>query len=85
MANFSGSVTINGINDAELVTILEIKMRHEKSLNFNPQQLQPAAISPGVAGYNNAILHWNSEEGLEAVRQIILTLLKKEEPEKKAA
>jgi len=40
MENLSGSVTINGIKDQDLVKIFEIKMKHAKSLGFNPQTLQ---------------------------------------------
>jgi len=52
----SGTVTVNGINDKELVKILEIKVRHGQSLIFNPQQLQPAqarqaaTVTQGLAG-----------------------------------
>jgi hypothetical protein len=41
MLSPTGNLVLNGITDAELVKILEVKMRHEHSLNFNPQQMQP--------------------------------------------
>jgi len=39
MVNITGNIVLNGITDPELVKILEIKIRHEKNLNFNPQQM----------------------------------------------
>jgi hypothetical protein len=45
MINPTGNLVLNGITDAELVKILEVKMRHEHSLNFNPQQMQPTFTS----------------------------------------
>lgn len=92
----NGNLMLNGISDAELVKILEVKMRHESSLNFNPQQMQvnpppqqpgrPAPPQPGkiVQTYNNVVLAWSSENGLEAVQEIVHFLLKKEEQAKAA-
>jgi len=82
MANFTGSITINGIADRELVKMLEIKLQHEGQFNFNPQQLQPVTSNIGGKvhnGYNNAFFYWNSESGLAAVYEVIKFLLKKEE------
>jgi len=89
--NPTGNVVVNGITDEELVKILEIKIKHEKSLTFNPQQLQPVPFSAGgpprpgqpqqpahLAYYNNATFGWNGEDGLEAVHKIVSMLLKKE-------
>jgi hypothetical protein len=83
---FTGTVVINGVNDKDLVKILDIKIKHETSVFFNPQQLQ--AISQGNPPqqvYNNVVLNWQNEDGMEAVHQIISTLLKKEQRVEKAA
>lgn len=104
MINPTGNLVLNGITDAELVKILEVKMRHEHSLNFNPQQMQPMfvpkhPVQPGQPVpvyrpgqqppqqqqeqiYNNVVLQWSNEGGLEAVQEIIHFLLKKEEAAK---
>jgi hypothetical protein len=88
MTNFSGSITVNGITDKELVKILEIKMKHEGQFFFNPQQLQVTNVSrPGLpqeSVYNNAVFTWGSEAGLDAVYQIMGYLLKKEERQQAA-
>jgi hypothetical protein len=77
---FTGNVTINGISDKELVKILEVKMKHERSITFNPQQLQAIGTNqPGQQLYNNVVLAWQNEDGMEAVHKIISLLLKKEE------
>lgn len=84
----SGSVTINNIDDKQLRTLLTVKIEHEGSLIFNPQQLQPIPMNqaqPNRPGqpvqvvareqrYNNAVLSWNSEEGLKAVIEILVEL-----------
>ena len=83
MTNMNGSLTLNGLSDADLVKLLDIKIRHEKSLNFNPQQMQLAYVQTQRGQqeqvYNNAVLTWSNEQGLEAVQEIVRTLLKKEE------
>ena len=98
----NGSLVLNGVSDAELVKILEVKMRHEKSLNFNPQVMQVAYVPKHQHGqpvavpragqpvqqpeqvqvYNNAVLQWSTESGLEAIQEIVHFLLKKEEAAK---
>ncbi|MFZ0731422.1 MAG: hypothetical protein WAM79_03765 [Candidatus Sulfotelmatobacter sp.] len=86
MVNPTGNLTLNGITDAELVKILEVKMRHEANLGFNPQQMQvvnlPAQPGKQLQAYNSVILHWTTERGLEAVQEIVHFLLKKEEAAK---
>lgn len=78
----SGSVTINGITDADLIKILQVKERYEGSLLFNPQQMQvgleqprpgqpPSPQPQRSTGYNNVILLWNEEKGLNAVLEIL--------------
>ncbi len=84
----SGSVTINNIDDKQLRGILSVKIANEGSLIFNPQQLQPLQQAgqphrpgqpPPPSGaqeqrYNNAVLIWNSEQGLKAVLEILVEL-----------
>jgi hypothetical protein len=80
-----GTLVLNGITDPELVKILDVKIRHENSLNFNPQQMQVAQASVGgkiISSYNNVALVWANEDGLEAVQEIVHFLLKKEGMEK---
>lgn len=80
---YTGALNVNGITDKDLVKILEVKIKHEKSLIFNPQQLQPAQVQGRAQNdpqtYNNANFNWQDEDGLEAVHKIISILLKKEE------
>ena len=84
-----GSVTINNIDDKQLRTLLTVKIEHEGSLIFNPQQLQPVPqvpVQPYRPGqptpspvtheqrYNNAVLTWTSENGLKAVIELLVEL-----------
>jgi len=83
--NMNGSLTLNGLTDKDLVKLLDIKIRHEKSLNFNPQQMQLTNIQTQAGQqqvYNNVVLGWANEQGLEGVQEIVHTLLKKEEAAK---
>jgi hypothetical protein len=84
MAITNGAVAINGVSDQDLVKILEVKIKHEKVLNFSPQQMQPQQ-GPAGQTYNNVNLNWSAEGGLKAVHEIISILLKMEERAEKAA
>jgi hypothetical protein len=81
MVGCTGSITLNGITDSELVKILEFKVKHEGKFTFNPQTLQIVPNRPPAQEtvYNNAIFHWQNEEGLRVVHEIMGYLLKKEE------
>jgi len=77
----SGKLTINGIDDKELIKILEVKTRHEGALQFPANEMQPAQIprqgGAPVPGYNNVNLSFNNEAGLEAVKEILHILTEK--------
>ena len=80
-----GTITINAITDADLVKILQIKEKHERALQFNPQQLQPVSeprpnAPSGQVGYNNAILTWSTEDGLTAILEILHALEHSQQP-----
>jgi len=51
----NGSLTLNGITDAQLDTIIRVKEQHEGVIDFNPQQLQPVGPTqpffPGRPGF----------------------------------
>jgi hypothetical protein len=82
-----GNLVLNGISDTQLVRILDVKIRHEQSLQFNPQQMQVQQMNAGgkvTSMYNNVNLVWVNENGLEAVQEIVHYLLKKEEQQKAA-
>lgn len=69
----TGSVTINGVNDEQLRSVLSIKIKNEAHLTFNPQQLQPLPKQPNQAEqfYNNMILAWRDQAGAKAVHEIL--------------
>ena len=78
----TGSITLNGVDDAALIAILQAK---EKSpgLLFNPQLLQPAPVqmrhphqpappnTPQSQRYNNAVLSWGDVSALKTVQEIL--------------
>lgn len=83
----TGNVQINGIGDEQLVKILEVKLRNESYLNFNPQQMQTQQYQQaGKNGtfYNNVVLSWTADQGLAAVLEILTILSKKSEQTKAA-
>lgn len=79
MRSISGNVQVNGLSDSELGQVWRIKAKHEDSLSFTANQLQPLPRQSGEQFYNNAIFAWSNEDGLEAVREVINLILKKEE------
>jgi hypothetical protein len=84
MVNGTGELNFTGITDAELVMILQVKEKHEASLDFHPSQMQPgqAAGSPGQPQgrkfYANVRLTWRGDDGLKAAFQIVEGLLAEE-------
>jgi hypothetical protein len=81
MQNITGSMTLNGITDPELVKILEIKIKHEKFFSFSPQAMQPQSTGGQNPEqfYNNVQFGWNNRTGLEAVNEVVSFLVRKEE------
>lgn len=87
MFNVTGNLVLNGLEDADLVKLLQIKMRHEQFLNYSPQQMQPQRQQTPQGGrewYNNVTLGWNGEQGLVAVQEAIEILLRKEDAKAQA-
>jgi hypothetical protein len=77
MLSCTGTITLNGITDRELIQILESKIRNDGKFTFNPQLLQlNQGRTSGETSYNNAIFTWTNEEGLRAIHDITGLLLK---------
>jgi hypothetical protein len=77
MPQVTGSITLNGITDAQLIKILQVK---EKNANFtfNPQQMQTGQINEGgqmKSIYNNVVISWGAGEGLKTVRDLLNDLI----------
>jgi hypothetical protein len=73
----SGAVTLNGVSDKQLVTILEAKIKHEGLLGFNPQTIQPAHVNPPTPGSpqsNHVMVTWTNEEGFRAAIALLTEL-----------
>jgi hypothetical protein len=78
-----GSIVINGITDADLRMVLEVKEKHETTLDFLPQHLSPQQtahphVPAGKKYYNNLNLNWRTADGLKAIFQIVENLLTEE-------
>ena len=76
----NGQITLNGITDKQLIILLEVKSQHEGHINFTPQQMQPQVTQgqPPVQHYNNVILTWHAEQGVEAIKELLHKLTHKE-------
>jgi hypothetical protein len=72
----TGSVTMNGITDRDLVIILEVKEKHEGKLTFNPQQMQP--VNQPKQTYNNVTVGWTDHSALKGVQEILQRLAPEE-------
>ena len=73
----TGSLTLNGVTDEEVIKILEAKKQQEEVFSFNPQQLQPVtrnANGKQLKEYNSAILSWSSERGIQSVIELLRRL-----------
>jgi hypothetical protein len=71
-----GSITINDVTDRELRQVLEIKIKNEASLTFNPAQLQLISkpMPDAEQRYNNMVLGWRDRSGLNAVNEVLREL-----------
>jgi hypothetical protein len=68
----TGTLTLNGIDDAKLVTILQVKEQFPMLL-FAPQAMQPIP-PPGPQAkqvYNNAQISWSQGDGLAAIKELL--------------
>ena len=72
----TGSVTLNGINDAELALAIKFKADHEGVFGFNPSQMQNAQLpgNPSRPGYNNMVFTWTNVQGLKKVIELLQKL-----------
>jgi hypothetical protein len=69
----SGSVTLNGITDKQLVTVLEAKIHHENDVFFDPRHVQQTAMpAPNQTKTvnNNVIVTWRTDVGFKAVIEL---------------
>lgn len=77
MTQIGGQVVLNGITDAQLIAILEVKEKH-RSIAFNPQTMQTnqqqVAGQPPRQVYNNVTITW-SPEGFAGVRDLMSRLI----------
>ncbi len=69
----TGQIVLNGIDDKDLIIILEVKERHP-TLTFSPNNLQPAQGGQQPQRYNNALFTWQQGDGLEAVKEMLRRL-----------
>lgn len=77
----TGSITLNGISDKEMVRIWEYKAKDGKNFTFQPNAMQPlnGPQNQFTGFYNNVVFSWRDDEGLKIVHEIIGFLLKKEQ------
>lgn len=74
--DISGSITLNGITDANFVKILQIKGEHGTVLNFDPRTTKPKTTTAGLQqGYDEVTLTWRDDHGLKAVVEILSAIL----------
>ena len=74
----TGTITLNGVTDKQMIRVWEYKATAGNSFTFQPNALQPQITVTGTS-YNNLIFAWQSEPGMKVVHEIIDFLLKKEE------
>jgi hypothetical protein len=74
----TGTLQLSGIDDANLVTILQVKEQYP-ILTFSPQQMQTAAVPGQVPKqiYNNVLIGWGQGDGLAALKELLNRLTAK--------
>lgn len=86
MINPKGALILDGITDAELIKILEVKEKHEKTVDFQPQGIKPQpgpATGPnaGRKYHNDVRLDCREHDGLKAAHEILGRLLEEHQPQ----
>lgn len=74
----SGSLTLNGASDHDLIEVLKAKEGHEDIFQFNPQQMSTQGVNEAgrtVFKYNNLELSWSRPEGLKIILDVLQRLL----------
>jgi hypothetical protein len=72
----NGTITLNGVTEAQAAKILEFKTKNEGKFNFNLAQAQQSqANAQGVVTYNGATLSWNTDANLSVVLELVQSLL----------
>jgi len=74
----SGTVTLNSIDDTELIKVLEIQKRSNGKLIFSPNSaLQTVVQSTGPSQkqvFNNVSLHFSTAEGAKYAGEVMHSL-----------
>lgn len=73
----TGSITLNGVSDAEMAKVFELKAKHGPALLFNPQHVQPI-VNSNPPAYNNVQFSWSTADGFHLVHEVVSALAKKE-------
>lgn len=69
----NGSITLNGVTDAEMGKIFDFKGVHEGE--FTLKEGTPVAASgPGAAQYNNVNLGWANPQSMKTVLDFVQSL-----------
>jgi hypothetical protein len=79
-----GSITLNNVDDAQLVKIIETKGKASGAIGFNPQAImsvpqpvQAGRAPSGIMAYSNVILTWNTMDAFNAVIDLLQQLAQK--------
>jgi hypothetical protein len=72
----TGSLTLNGLNDADLINILQIKESTGSVFTLNPTNMTSMVIREGSEigareTYNGVTLDWRDKSALTALLQVL--------------
>lgn len=74
---YGGSITFNGINDTQLIDILQTRDKHTPGIQFDiATAKQTTSGNPARVSYSGATVHWTNDAGLTVVHDLIARLLK---------
>jgi hypothetical protein len=66
----SGSITLNGVDDATLALVLKFKAEHEGTFLFNPSVMQMVG-NPNKPVYNQMTFTWSSQGGVKTIIELL--------------
>ena len=70
----TGSITLNGLTDLDMIAILEAQNASASTLTVNQVQPGTVAGNPPMQVFNNVMISWNTEAGFRALAAMLQTL-----------
>jgi hypothetical protein len=74
----SGQLILHGVEDTDLISILEMKKQHPSLFYLNLQPIQTQLKPDAGEIYNNVIVVWDHVDGLAAIVELLNRLTREQ-------